>query len=166
MAELLGTFSIQTVIIILLVGIPALIRFIAWCKKVWKERESFKEENIKKGMSIEQKQEKEAMEKKVVYDRIDTLETTIKKLTTILETQQKQIKLLIESDELDIKSWIKTQHEKWMPRNCIDSQTLDLVTQRFEIYEKEGDNSWAKRLVDDLKSLPIVSVIPVQRDEE
>ena len=39
----------------------------------------------------------------------------------IAQNQEKLIQLLIKSDELDIKSWIKLQHEKWVPRKCIDS---------------------------------------------
>jgi len=59
--------------------------------------------------------------------RIATLETEVADLKTLIVKQQKQIDLLVKSDELDIKSWIKAQHEKWIPRKCIDSQTLDLL---------------------------------------
>ena len=95
------------------------------------------------------------------------LEKDVHDLKLIAERQQELIELLIASDELDIKSWIKMQHEKWIPRQCIDSQTLDLLAQRFEIYEQEGGNSWAEKLVNELKALPVVTAIPVTpRDQD
>ena len=94
--------------------------------------------------------------------RITQLETDVKDLKVLAERQAQMIELLIQSDELDIKSWIKMQHEKWIPRQCIDSQTLDLLEQRFAVYEKEGGNSWALKLVNELRALPIVTVVPVQ----
>jgi hypothetical protein len=40
-------------------------------------------------------------------NRMTELECEDKKIEAILEKQQKQIDLLIRSDELDIKAWIK-----------------------------------------------------------
>jgi hypothetical protein len=59
--------------------------------------------------------------------RIGVLEQEVSELKEIAQNQQKLIELLIQSDELDIKSWIKTQHERWMPLGYIDSQMLDLL---------------------------------------
>jgi hypothetical protein len=80
----------------------------------------------------------------------------------MLENQEKMIELLIASDELSIKAWIKEQHETWMPLGCIDSQTFELLEARYKIYVDEGGNSWAKKLMDDLRGLPVVTVIPLQ----
>jgi hypothetical protein len=63
------------------------------------------------------------------------------------------------TNELDIKSWIKAQHEKWIFKGCIDSQMLDLLEQRYAIYTAEGGNSWAKKLMDELRALPTVTVV-------
>ena len=61
MAELISTFGIGTVIIILLMGIPVIVNFIKWCKDLWATREKFKQENIQKGIEIEARaEEKEA----------------------------------------------------------------------------------------------------------
>lgn len=162
MLELLSTFSLETVIIILFVGIPALFKLIGWCKKIYKEREDFKQENVNKGKAIEKKEEQKEARLSNGEARMTQLEADVRDLKTIAERQQELIELLIASDELDIKSWIKMQHEKWMPRQCIDSQTLDLLAQRFEIYEREGGNSWAEKLVNELKALPVVTVIPTR----
>ena len=75
----------------------------------------------------------------------------------MLQKQQAQIDLLIQSDELTIKAWIKEQHEKWVAFQCIDSQSLELLTQRFNIYQQEGGNSWAEKLIDEIKELPIIT---------
>ena len=61
---------------------------------------------------------------------------------------------LTKSDMLDIKSWIKAQHERYMAQGWIDLQALDLVCQRHAVYKEEGGNSWADCLVEDLKGLP------------
>ena len=148
--------------LILLIAIPALFNFIKWCKGLYAQREAFKQENISKGKQIEAAAESEENRFHAGELRIAQLETDVKDLKVLIERQAQMIELLIQSDELDIKSWIKMQHEKWIPRQCIDSQTLDLLEQRFAVYEKEGGNSWALKLVNELRALPIVTVVPVQ----
>jgi hypothetical protein len=39
---------------------------------------------------------------------------------------------------------------------------LELLEDRFRIYQEEGGNSWAERLMKDLRELPVVVVVPVQ----
>jgi hypothetical protein len=46
MVGLLTDFNITTILIILLVGIPAIVNFIKWVKSLWATREQFKQENI------------------------------------------------------------------------------------------------------------------------
>ena len=164
MGELISTFGIGTVIIILLVGIPAIVNFISWCKGIWKTREQFKQENIEAGRKMEIRKEEKEMRFSNGEARMTNLEEDVKDLKTIIARQQQLIELLVESDELDIKSWIKAQHEKWMPRRCIDGQTLELLCQRFKIYTKEGGNSWAEKLVEDLMALPIIPTDPHHED--
>ena len=60
MAELISIFDIGTVIIILLVGIPAIVNFITWCKRLWDKREKFKQDSIEQGKRQEaQREQKE-----------------------------------------------------------------------------------------------------------
>lgn len=159
--ELITTYGVATIVIILLVGIPAIVNFISWCKKLWKTREDFKQANIDKGKEIEARAEAKEARLQKGEARMGTLEKDVISLKEIAEKQQKLIELLIKSDELDIKSWIKAQHEKWIPKQCIDSQTLDLLEQRYAIYKEEGGNSWAKKLVDELRALPVVTIVPI-----
>lgn len=166
MAELISTFGIAQVIIILLIGIPSLVKFISWCKELWAAREKFKQENIEKGKAIEARAEEKEARLANGEARIGVLESETKELKALVQAQTKLIDLLIKSDELDIKSWIKAQHEKWVPRKCIDSQTLDLLEQRYAIYTEEGGNSWAKKLVEEMRSLPVVTVVPINEIHE
>lgn len=161
MAELLATYGVGTVIIILLVGIPAIVNFIKWCKDLWNTRERFKQEQVQKGRDQEARAEKEESRLTHGEARMSNLEDEVKDLKALAQRQQALIELLIKSDELDIKSWIKTQHEKWIPRQCIDSQTLELLEQRYAIYTKEGGNSWAEKLVKELRALPTVTVVAI-----
>lgn len=163
--QIFAGYPIWMVIIIAVGTLVGLYRFIVWAKKTWEQREAFKkaafQEGVEKQRQIDIQAEEEAAEKQ----KIQTLEANLATLTKILEKQQEQIDLLIQSDELNIKAWIKAQHEKWIALQCIDSQSLELITQRFEIYQDEGGNSWAERLVEDIKALPIITVIPVPPKE-
>lgn len=161
MAGLIESFGLGTVVIILLLGGAAIVKFIEWCKKTWQKRADFAKENQKIGMQKEH--DIEVREERFANGeaRMTTLENNVKKLTEIAEQQKEMIELLVQSDELDIKSWIKAQHEKWVSLGCIDSQTLDILEQRYAIYEKEGGNSWAKKLVAEMRALPTVTVVAV-----
>ena len=162
MADLFAAFSLDTIIIVLCLAIPALIKGIMWICKTIKaanvRRKELRNEGAQELMEEQEIEERfEAGE-----DRIADLEKEEAKLTQILKNQQKQIDLLIRSDELDIKAWLKQQHEHWMHIGAIDSESLSLVIDRYEIYAEEGGNSWAERLVNDIKSLPIVTAIELQ----
>ena len=161
MAGLIETFGLGTVVIILLLGGAAIVKFIEWCKKTWQKRSDFAQQNQQIGMQKEQ--EIEAREERLANGeaRMTVLVGNVKELTAIAKRQQELIELLVQSDELDIKSWIKTQHEKWIPLGCIDSQTLDILEQRYAIYAKEGGNGWAKKQVEEMRALPTVTVVPV-----
>ena len=58
-AELIATFGIGHVFIILLIGIPAIFGIIGWCKKIWGIREKFKRENMQAGARAYQEEEAE-----------------------------------------------------------------------------------------------------------
>jgi len=107
MAELIGTFGAGTVIIILLIAIPAIVNFISWCKKIWSTREKFKEENIQKGKKIEAETEQKEARLVKHEDRIKLLEDNLIEMKKINEAQSKELTRLRKSDRLAIKTWIK-----------------------------------------------------------
>ena len=166
MAELIGAFGIGTVVIVLLVAIPTLVNFITWCKGLWQKRTTFIAENVEKGRQKEKEEEAEEHRFQNGELRMSQTETNVSDLKKIIQKQQTQIDLLIESDKLNIKTWIKEQHEKWMPRKCIDSQTLELLCARYKLYTLEGGNSWAEKLYKELKALPVVTVVPISEIHE
>ena len=160
--EFLAAYPIWTVLLIIVAGLICIFKFIDWCKKLWTTREDFKNEARIEGEQHQKTIDKEEEAAKAEEERIKKLEKAVSSLTILIEKQQQQIDLLIRSDELDIKAWIQQQHEKWMALQCIDSQSLDLVIKRGEIYTEEGGNGWAERMIQDIKALPVLTVIPVQ----
>jgi hypothetical protein len=46
-----------------------------------------------------------------------------------------------------------------MAKKYIDSQSLDLLESRYKIYVREDGNSWAEKLMNDLRALPIVTTV-------
>lgn len=154
MTTLITTYGVIPVLLTLLIGIPTIVNFISWCKATWAKREKFKQDAIQNGRKQEREEEAEENRFSSGEARIATLEDNVKLLTTMVTQQKEMIERLTRSDMLDIKSWIKVQHEKYMNQGWIDTQALDLLCQRHEIYKEEGGNSWADCLVDDLKKLP------------
>lgn len=160
----LSAYSIWTVLLIAIASILLVLKIIEGSKALWKKRTTFQNEAKLEGKRLQHEKELREAEEQAEEKRITDLEESLREVKTTLENQQGLIELLIRSDELNIKAWIQQQHEKWITLQCIDSQSLDLVLQRYEIYAEEGGNGWAKRMVQDIKQLPIVTVIPVQRD--
>lgn len=161
----LSSYNPTTVLFIGIAFCFGIVKIIESIKNTLKKRQDFKEQGIQEGIAKERKHEAKERQQEEENKRITALEKTCSDLLSIVKAQQDSINLLIQSDELDIKAWIKLQHEKWMALGCIDSQSLDLVLQRYEIYAKEGGNSWAEKLVNEIKALPTVTVIPVNRPE-
>lgn len=158
MAELFSTFGAGSVLLILFIGIPTIINFITWCKGIWKKRTSFAQENYDHGRQDEATQESKEHRLQNHETELAALKANLAALTTISTKQQKQIDLLIESDRLSIKAWIKEQHEKWTHCGYIDSQSLELLEDRFKVYTKEDGNSWAEKLINEIRALPLVTV--------
>lgn len=157
----LSQYPIWTVILITVASIIIILKIIEGCKKLWQKRQDFQNAAEQRGEAHQRQEDAQTHEKEDAEKRLRQLEDNYKLLSEILAKQQQTLDLLMESDELDIKTWIKTQHDQWMPTGYIDSQILDLVCQRFEIYEREGGNSWAKKMVDDMKELTIVTNVPL-----
>ena len=97
---------------------------------------------------------------------MDKLELMVKELTTLATEQKKTNDRLIRSDKLAIKTWIKEQHDIWTQKGYIDSHTLELLEERFEIYKEEGGNSWAEKLMNDIRQLPLITTIAPHLDKE
>ena len=84
MIGLIQTYGIAPIIIVLLIAIPSIVNFIKWCKDLWKQRETFKQENIQQGKAIEAREEAEE-------HRFEDGEARMKKLE---ENQELLLKML------------------------------------------------------------------------
>lgn len=143
-----------------------MLKIIGFCKDLWAKRKKFADVNIEKGKAIEAKEEAEALKVISQNAKIKELETSIGLLTNVVSELKKQNELLLESDKLATKAWIKEQHDIWVPKQCIDSQILDLLEEKYKIYKQEKGNSWAERLMEDLRALPLITVISIDNREE
>lgn len=164
--EFLSAYPAWLVIVIGIMAIYMTVTTIGWIKELWKKRQSFRQSAVHEGEVQQALLDQEQIAKEEREARIKLLEENLAELTTLSKEQKKEIKMLINSDKLSTKAWIKEQHEKWISLQCIDSQSLELICDRFEIYKEEGGNSWAEKLVEEIKALPVVVVIPVRSDEE
>lgn len=161
----LSNYGVWETLMIIAAGVIILLKMISGGKNLWAKRTAFQEAARKLGAQEQKQVDREREVEEQEEKRIADLETSVAALGLMLDRQQQQISLLIRSDELDIKAWIQSQHEKWITLQCIDSQSLDLVLQRYAIYAEEGGNGWAKKMVEDIRALPVVTVIPVPTEQ-
>lgn len=160
---LIEKIGLDTIIIVLIVCIPSIIKItksiIGWFKDVRKS----KDELIEEGR--QQERAKQQLETRFENGeaRMSALEREEADAEERICTLEAKVSLLLESDQQAIKTWIKAQHDKWMPKKYIDSYTLELLDKRYAIYVKEEGNSWAEDMVKDLRSLTVV--YPVSNDE-
>ena len=161
MAALLAQFSLETIIIISIAALVGAFKLYSWAQKMYQKKLSDDAAKIQQGRELQKRDTAQEERFEGGEARIAKLEIAIVTLTNIANKQQDQIDLLIQSDELNIKTWMKEEHEKWMPKGFIDNYTYDLLEQRYAIYTKEGGNSWAEKIMSDLRSLPVVTIVPV-----
>ena len=83
LAELFATYTVETVIIILAIGIPAIIKGIGSIKNLWKKRADFIAENVRRGHEEEAQKETAILEKAATDARIAAAEKNIELLTQI-----------------------------------------------------------------------------------
>lgn len=164
--EFLSNYPVWLVILIGVVTIYITITVIAWAKELWKKRQSFRQNAVREGEKHQALLDQERAVEEEKEARIQRLEDSLVELTQICKEQQGEIKMLINSDKLSTKAWIKEQHEKWISLQCIDSQSLEIICDKFETYTEEGGNSWAGKLVEEIKALPVIVVIPTRTGEE
>lgn len=165
-ADLVSSYGFGVVFLIFIVVSACIIKIITFCKDLWAKRQKFIDANIEKGKKIEAAEEAETLQHTSQDTKIKNLEGNINLLTDAVNELKKQNELLLKSDMLATKAWIKEQHDIWVPKQCIDSQILDLLEAKYKIYKQEKGNSWAERLMEDLRALPLITVIPVDKDKE
>lgn len=151
MKDLVGTYSIQEILLFLVtfaLAIKGFVSFWDWSyerlKKIFKKEDSKEQE-----MNFIQNQLKSHQyEYELLKGNQDKFKEDLKNLLN-------RVNLLIDSDKDDIKSFITERHhhfcyeEKW-----IDDYSLDCIEKRYKHYVDEGGNSFIHDLMEELRELP------------
>lgn len=154
MPELLQTYSIEQILIFIVVfaiAVKGCIDFWDWAKK-------------RLGLAFENKEKKEEL-KKELENLKEKHENDMEELFKIQEVQNKAIEeltqsvhLLITSNKDEIKAWITEKHHYFVYElKYIDDYSLDCVERRYSHYVEEGGNSFVADLMEDIRSLPVVT---------
>lgn len=159
MQSLIGiieAFGLPTVIIISVVVIGLLITIIAKAQKWHKAAEEQRQTYINQGATTER--EKQELEKRLVDgdNHMTNLDNNVIALGERVEGVEEAIGILLESDKLDIKAYITEQYQYWIPKKYIDKNVMELLEARFAVYEREGGNGFAARMMSELRQLPMI----------
>lgn len=157
MQNLLKDFSLVDIIIILIVAIPAIWKAIKAIINLFKNIAKRKEElaaEIRSEIEDEYETENRFEEGE---ERITQLEKDEKSLEERVKKTEAQLELLTNSDMLKIRRDIKKAHDKAMVMKYIDNEDLGLLEEQFEVYQEEGGNSWALKMMNDMRGLPTIS---------
>lgn len=161
MIKLLESYSASEIvmfIVILCFALKESVTFIDWARmrinqginknlKEEREKDNLQKEMMTMNDFFSEKEKRFEKKKAEIYKRFDSIENQMNLLQT-------QMKLLIDSDKDDIKSYIVDKHRQYCYYNkAIDDYTLDCLERRFEHYQKEGGNSYVENLMEDLRGL-------------
>lgn len=153
MAELLAAYSLAEIVAILVTVAAAIKGFVSfgeWVDKRLKKRTS-------KAISEIDKDKKLEARLSLGSQTMQNLKQEQQEIRNLLENLSTSIKLLIESDKDDIKSYITECYHHFMKQGWIDDYSLDCLEKRFSHYVQEGGNSFIEDLMKDLRKLPKVS---------
>ena len=174
MSSLLTTYTITTVVLVLCVCIPMIVKGVTWIINLVKKHKSNQQEAFEAG--YEAAEEDEAIEERFCEGEefMQKLEKRETDLEQIMKDQQEQIGLLrqeiknlSESDNLNIKHDIKKAWVRVVQLgHSIDYQDLEVLNARYAIYAARGGNSWAKTMMDEInKRATITSPYNQEQDK-
>lgn len=174
MSTLLTTYSITTILLILIVAIPAIIKAITWIINIVKKHHANLQEAFDDGHDAAQ--EEEAVEERFeagedFMKKLDERETTLEQ---IMKDQQEQIgllrsevKTLTDSDNLNIKQDIKKTWVRVVQQgHHIDYHDLDVLRARFEIYKERGGNSWAAQMMNEINAHAAITQVCFTQEQD
>lgn len=152
MGDLLKNYSIQEILVLLIalaVAFKAVASFWDWAKAWLKEK----------------------------FGKKDPVEDIESKINQLFEIQKRQdtemekilnvVKLFLESDRNNIKSWIVEKHHHFCYEvKAIDYFSLESIERKYEHYKKEDGNSYVTTLMEELKALPKIENENIMRTQE
>lgn len=167
MSTLLTTYSITTIILILIIAIPAIIKAVKWIIDIVKKHHQNQQEAFEEGYGAAQ-EDGELEERFEAGEKLmNELKAREDKLESILLNQQQQIETLAASDNLNIKQEIKHTWERVVKfRKPIDSYDLSLLEDRYKIYESRGGNSWAHDMMKEIRKVATTTSEVNKRDQD
>lgn len=152
MTELLAMVPLATIILILIVCVPQIIKFVNWIISIVKKHQSNQQEAFEAGREAEQEEFEEEQRFEAGEARIGELEKKESNLELMMRNQQEQINSLVTSDNLNIKQTIKRTWEKVVKFNQpIDAYDLSVLEERYTLYASRGGNSWAKTMMEEIR---------------
>lgn len=98
---------------------------------------------------------KDRAEKWLKLKREEVTPARIKSIEDSCIEQSRKLELLFESDKLRIKSDILRQYRRFADKGSIDVRSLDCLHQEYEIYKKEGGNSFVEEIMQLIDEIPI-----------
>ena len=142
MLELLKNYSLTEIIIFIIMlalAIKEVINFYDWAKNRISE-------------PINKKYNGKEIEEKI----LNTLESHGEQINKIAKTTN----ILINSDKDDIKAWITEKHHYFCyDLGYIDDYNLQCIEARYKHYKEEDGNTFIDGFMEDIRKLPIVSII-------
>jgi len=154
MKELLQNFSIQQIlifIVLLAIAIKGVSSWFDWLKQ--------KEESI-----FNKKKEKETLRQDI--DNLIKSQEDMKcdinacqmQIKDTIEGISKAITILTNSDKDDIKAWITEKHHYFCYElGYIDDYSLDCIEKRYAHYKEEGGNTFIDHFMEEIRALPKVN---------
>ena len=144
MEQLLKTYSIQEIllfIVMLAAAIKGVVSWIEWA--ISKLKTKFNKEE-------ETREIRDDLKKNIEEIKKSQLETN-----NAIQVLTGKVNLLMDSDKDDIKAWITEKHHHFCYElGYIDDYNLDCIEKRYSHYEVEGGNSFVRTLMDEIRELP------------
>lgn len=156
MQDLLTHYSVSEIlifIVMLAVAFKAVVSFWDWAQD-W----------LGKKFNIKFKKERD-------QKNLESKMTELQKITMDQETRINKIgdalKLLIESDKDNIKSWIVEKHHHFCYEiKAIDYFSLESIERRYDHYCAESGNSYIATLMEEIKALPKIETAELLETEK
>ena len=156
MKDLLTSYSIEELIIVFFMAAVALKEAIELFRYFYNLIAKRSKKQLTERSEIDRVMEKLAEFEQVVVDfRIRQQEYLEK------------INVLIGSDREDIKSFIVSEHHYYVHnQKWIDDYSMDVLEKRFSYYQQEGGNSYAEKLMNEIRALPNIPPVNEQKQKE
>lgn len=139
-------------IVLIAFAIKGFIGYMDWVQNKMDIAISKRKKTEKKEESIQEQIDKNRKENQELKENQQKMMELINELT-------KKIKMLIDSDKDDIKSFLTREHHYFCyQQGWIDDYSLECCERRFEHYRAEDGNSYIEDFMKEMRALPKQSI--------